>query len=75
MINWKSGYRHYNRLMDISFWILLVAYTRGLLSETGVPQEYLLDQWQPLNIALGAIFLSTQIVLIVLILARSLRDE
>ena len=75
MINWKSGYRHYNRLMDISFWILLVAYTRGLLSQTGVPQEYLLDQWQPLNIILGAIFLSTQIVLIVLIVARSLRDE
>lgn len=75
MINWKGGYRHYNRLMDISFWILLIAYTRGLLSLTSVPQEYLFNQWKPLNIALGAIFLSTQILLIVLIMARSLRDE
>lgn len=75
MINWNSGYRHYNRLMDITFWVLLVAYTRGLLSLTRVPQGLLLDQWRPLNIALAAIFLFTQILLIVLIMARSLRDE
>lgn len=75
MINWKGGYRHYNQLMDIAFWVLLVAYTRGLLSLIRVPREYLLNQWPPLNIALGVIFLFTQIVLIVLIMARSLRDE
>lgn len=75
MITWKGVYRHYNHLMDIAFWVLLFAYTRGLLSLTDLPREYLLMQWRPLSLALGILFLLTQVVLIILIMARSLRDE
>ena len=75
MIKWKGVYRHYNHLIDLAFWVLLVAYTRGLLNLAEVPREYLLMQWKPLNLTLGIVFILTQIVLIVLIIARSLRDE
>lgn len=75
MINWKSGYRHYNQLLDFAFWVLLVAYARGLLGLAGVPGRYLFNAWPTINILLGVFFISTQIVLIALILMRSLRDE
>ena len=75
MIKWKGVYRHYNHLIDLAFWVLLVAYTRGLLNLAEVPREYLLMQWKPLNLALGIVFILSQIVLIVLIIARSLRDD
>lgn len=75
MLNWKAGYKHYNQLMDIAFWVLLFAYARGLLRLAGVPRVYLLEGWEPLDIALGAVFIATQIGLIVLILMRRLRDE
>ena len=75
MIKWQSTYRHYNHLMDFTFWVLLVAYARGLLGLAGVPDTYLLDLWAPLNLALGIFFILSQILLIALILMRRLRDE
>lgn len=75
MIKWQSTYRHYNRLMDFTFWVLLVAYARGLLGLAGVPSTYLLELGAPLNLALGIFFILSQILLIVLILMRRLRDE
>lgn len=75
MINWKSGYRHYNEYMDFAFWVLLIAYVRGWLRLAGVPGQYLLDLWRPLNIGLGVFFLLTQLGLIALIVLRRLRDE
>lgn len=71
----KSGYRHYNRLMDLCFWVLLIGYGRGFLFMAGVPEQYLLSHWRPLHLAFGSFVLLMQIVLIVLILVRHLRDE
>lgn len=75
MINWSVGYRHYNTLMDVAFWVLLVAYTRGLLRLAGVPGAYLLDTSPWANLAMGVTFLALQILLIMLIVMPRWRDE
>lgn len=75
MFQWRAGYKHYNRLIDISFWILMFAYIRGLLRLSGIPSIYLLEAWKPLNFVLGVVFIFVQLGLIVLILMRRLRDE
>ncbi len=75
MINWKVGYRHYNTLMDVAFWVLFVAYARGLLRRAGVPGAYLLDTSPSANLALGVIFLILQLLLILLIVIPHWRDE
>lgn len=75
MIDWKVGYRHYNAIMDLAFWVLLVGYVRGVLRLLGVPGNYLFDHWPRFNIALSAVFLIMQVTLITLIMIRHLRDE
>lgn len=75
MFKWKAGYRHYNLLVDISFWVLLFSQVRGLLKFAGVPSTWLLYEWPVTNIALGVVILAVQLGMIVLILMRRLRDE
>ena len=50
MIDWKVGYRHYNAIMDLAFWVLLVGYVRGVLRLLGVPGIYLFDHWPRFNL-------------------------
>lgn len=75
MIGLKSGYRHYNLLMDVAFWVLLVGYSRGFLFLAGVPGPYLPGDWRWFNLVFGSFVLALQFLLIVLILVRRLRDE
>ncbi len=75
MFTLKAGYRHYQQLMDIAFWVLLIGYGRGLLLLAGVPKAYLLAEWRPLNLAFGSLVLAVQFMLITLIMLRHLRDE
>lgn len=75
MIRLRTGYRHYNLLMDVAFWVLLIGYSRGLLMRAGVPKAYLLGDWRWLNVGFGSFVLTMQFLFIALILMRRLRDE
>ena len=75
MINLKAGYRHYNQWIDVIFWILLFGYARGLLLMAGFPRDYLLAEWRPFHVGLGIIVMIAHVVMSLLIMMRSLRDE
>jgi len=75
MFIWKAGYRHYNQLVDIAFWVLLFSQVRGLLKDAGVSPTLLLFEWPVAHIGISAVILTVQLGMIVLILVRQLRDE
>lgn len=75
MIRLKNGYRHYNLLMDISFWVLLIGYSRSFMMTAGVPKVYVLGSWRWFNLGVGSFVLAVQFLLIALVLMRRLRDE
>lgn len=72
---WKAGYRHYNTLLDVFFWISLFAIGRSVLYLSGVPGDWLLFENRAVNLMIGIPSLISLFGMIALILVRRLRDE
>jgi hypothetical protein len=68
----KGGYRHYNLLMEISFWISMVYLVRLIGRLTGLLATSLPG---PLGKAVGLVVLANLVLAIFLVLARFMRDE
>lgn len=74
-MRWTAGYRHYNRLIDVFFWILLLGYSRSFLLMIGVLPHLLLADVRAARLNIGVPTLTTQMGMIALIMFRSLREE
>lgn len=72
---WKAGYRHYNLLVDICFWVLAVRTLFWGVNGFAHLSDLPLVQSAGLVIVLNVLVGIATVALFILILARPLRDE
>lgn len=68
-------YRHYNRLLDLCFWVFVAIKSTKLLQRAGYVPYPLFPEGTPMRILIGAASLSSYVGLVLMMVVWAWRDE